>query len=561
MKKLILSFFVSVEFFNAVLCQNIGINEPNPDNSAILEMTSTERGLLIPRMTTGERDIIPSPANSLLIFNTSTQCFEAWNQPSTSWVAFGCIGCTVPTAVTASAAPNPICVGSTLTLTGSATDATSWSWTGPDSYTSASQSPTIAGITIAGAGVYILAAGNNCGWATGANTASVTVNAPPTTATNGSTQTICTTGNATLSGNNPSVGTGAWTVTSGPSTSSSQFANTSVYNTTFTPAGGAGSYVVRWTISNSPCTSSYADATITVNEPPTTADAGSDINPACDATTATLAGNDPTVGTGLWTVESGTATITDNTLYNSGVTGLAVPGTATLRWTISNPPCSDSYDDVVITTSVCGPPPCTWNGLSSFSITHTAGTVAPVTKSVTYNQTQTSLSGSSKCWITQNLGSDQQATSATDATELSAGWYWQFNKKQGFKHDGTTRTPSTAWITPIVEGSEWVAAQDPCTIELGTGWRIPTYTELVNVDATGGWSNYNHTYASVLKLHAGGNLIGATGVLEQRGAIGSCWSNHQSDANGSWRLGFSSAYSGVYNTLKDVGFNLRCIRD
>ena len=68
---------------------------------------------------------------------------------------------------------------------------------------------------------------------------------------------------------------------------------------------------------------------------------------------------------------------------------------------------------------------------------HTAGTVAPVTKTVTYGTVLTDIGGTgSKCWITQNLGADQQATSATDATEASAGWYWQFGRKQGFKHDG-----------------------------------------------------------------------------------------------------------------------------
>ncbi|NTW31658.1 MAG: LamG domain-containing protein [Bacteroidetes bacterium] len=94
-----------------------------------------------------------------------------------------------------------------------------------------------------------------------------TLKANPTAATNSSAQTIYTIGNATLSGNNPAVGTGVWSITGGPSTSSSQFGSTTVYNTTFTPAGGAGSYVVRWTISNSPCTSSSADATITVIAP------------------------------------------------------------------------------------------------------------------------------------------------------------------------------------------------------------------------------------------------------------------------------------------------------
>jgi uncharacterized protein (TIGR02145 family) len=48
------------------------------DNSAILDVSSTSQGLLITRMTTAERDNIASPATSLLIFNTTTNCFEAY---------------------------------------------------------------------------------------------------------------------------------------------------------------------------------------------------------------------------------------------------------------------------------------------------------------------------------------------------------------------------------------------------------------------------------------------------------------------------------------------------
>ncbi|PWA05441.1 MBG domain-containing protein [Flavobacterium psychrotolerans] len=90
------------------------------------------------------------------------------------------------------------------------------------------------------------------------------VNQTPTVATNGSTQTICALGTATLVGNIPAVGIGAWSVASGPSTLSSQFSNTTLAGSIFTPIGGAGDYVVRWSISNGSCLVSYADATITV---------------------------------------------------------------------------------------------------------------------------------------------------------------------------------------------------------------------------------------------------------------------------------------------------------
>ncbi|MCD4736200.1 MAG: hypothetical protein K8R53_09170 [Bacteroidales bacterium] len=192
---------------------------------------------------------------------------------------------------------------------------------------------------------------------------------------------------------------------------------------------------------------------------------------------------------------------------------------------------------------------------------HTAGDVAPVTKTVTYGTVESDLTGSNKCWITQNLGSDQQASSATDATEASAGWYWQFNRKQGYKHDGTTRTPNTPWITSINENSDWQASNDPCTLLLGTGWQLPTYMEWYNTDANGGWNNTNDAYASVLKLHAAGYLSNSSGSLYLRGSYGHYWSSsHHSNTYGG-ALYFYSSYSDVYITIKAYGFSGRCLRD
>jgi len=47
-------------------------------SSAVLELISDNKGFLLPRMTTYERDAIDDPAGSLLIYNTITRCFEIW---------------------------------------------------------------------------------------------------------------------------------------------------------------------------------------------------------------------------------------------------------------------------------------------------------------------------------------------------------------------------------------------------------------------------------------------------------------------------------------------------
>ncbi len=199
--------------------------------------------------------------------------------------------------------------------------------------------------------------------------------------------------------------------------------------------------------------------------------------------------------------------------------------------------------------------------LDSIPINHLAGSVAPVTKSVTYG-TITNIPGEiSKCWITSNLGADHQATAVNDASEASAGWYWQFNHMQGYKHDGTTRTPNTTWITSIDENSDWLAANDPCTLETGNGWRLPTSTEWTNVDAAGGWNSSDGPWNSALKMHLAGSLDGSTGSIQDRGNFGSYWSSSQ-DNNTFGQYLFFAGICGVYNNREKVyAFSIRCLRD
>jgi len=195
------------------------------------------------------------------------------------------------------------------------------------------------------------------------------------------------------------------------------------------------------------------------------------------------------------------------------------------------------------------------------TINHLAGAVAPVNKTVTYG-TVTGIHGElTKCWITRNLGASQQATVVSDATEASAGWYWQFNLKQGYKHDGTIRTPNTTWISSISENSDWTTANDPCAIELGTGWRIPTSTEWTNVNASGNWTNWNGPYGSALKLHAAGYLYYIDGSLLSRCSYGYYWSSTQNYATNGVGLDFSSGSSYMGNDDKAAGLSIRCLRD
>jgi hypothetical protein len=63
---------LAIVCFGTTMAQNVGINETgkNPDNSAMVDIESTTRGLLIPRLTKIQRNAIPGPAEGLLIYQT-----------------------------------------------------------------------------------------------------------------------------------------------------------------------------------------------------------------------------------------------------------------------------------------------------------------------------------------------------------------------------------------------------------------------------------------------------------------------------------------------------------
>ena len=206
---------------------------------------------------------------------------------------------------------------------------------------------------------------------------------------------------------------------------------------------------------------------------------------------------------------------------------------------------------VITQPAACGDP---------LIINHVAGTVAPVSKTVSYG-TVTSIPGEpAKCWITSNLGADQQATSVADATEASAGWYWQFNRMQGYKFDDV-RIPNTTWISSIDENLDWQSVNDPCAIELEGGWRLPTQSEWANVNATGGWYDWTGPWNSALKLHAAGYLYGLNGLLYDKGSYGIYRSSTQYSTTEGYVLAFVSGICHVTQTSKADAHSVRCIKD
>lgn len=172
MRKIRIAFAFCILIFalcGKIHAQNIGINNTGntPNASAMLDVSSTDKGLLIPRMTTAQRDAIASPALSLMLYNTDDNCFQAYNTILAQWENIHCFSCPAPATPGQISGDSVICpneTGITYSIV-AVTGATSYTWTGPAGSTITSGQGTTA-LTInfgATVGNVSVVANNSCG--------------------------------------------------------------------------------------------------------------------------------------------------------------------------------------------------------------------------------------------------------------------------------------------------------------------------------------------------------------------------------------------------------------
>lgn len=95
MKRLIFFFL----FISSAAFAQTGIGTTAPNASAKLEIASTDKGFLLPRMTSAQRTAITSPANGLLVYqtdgvtgfyvNTGTSASPVWLRLNSDWTKSG----------------------------------------------------------------------------------------------------------------------------------------------------------------------------------------------------------------------------------------------------------------------------------------------------------------------------------------------------------------------------------------------------------------------------------------------------------------------------------------
>ncbi|MCP4089288.1 MAG: hypothetical protein GY746_05805 [Gammaproteobacteria bacterium] len=335
---------ISFDDDTIVTTGSIGTGTNTPESSAQLEVRSTTKGLLPPRMTSAQRDLIINPAEGLQIYNTDSKCLNFYI--GYSWHEL-CGTCT-PIPIQANAGNKQAIIDETVSATLDANTPVHGTgfWTVESG---------VGGSFDNSGGPGTIFYGNPCtdytlAWtistSCGSTTDSVDISffATPIQANAGNKQAfIDETVSATLDANTPVHGTGLWTVESGVGGS---FDNSGAPGTIFY-GNPCTDYTLAWSISTS-CGSTTDSVDISFLAIPTDAHAGTDTIVPGGPTSLNLYANTPVIGEGEWTILSGGGgsfeNASDPTSLFTG--GFNIP--YSLQWTISTA-CFTSMDEMIVT--------------------------------------------------------------------------------------------------------------------------------------------------------------------------------------------------------------------
>jgi large repetitive protein len=420
--------------------------------------TSTEKAPTIASATTAANGVYT------VTISDSNNCS---NTATTSVTVSNC--CSITVSVNA----NAVCVGGTLQVSASGVGIASYSWSGPNNFTSTLQSPAMSNATTAMAGVYSVTVQGTAGvTCTMSATVSATVNAVSVTASAAST-TVLTGGTLSLSASSPTATSYLW---SGPSAFSS-----TLQNPTRTPATTAMSGIYTVTASNSTNCTNTATVSIIICD----VVVSPQVNAACVGNTIQLSANGQAVASYTWsgpagfssTLQNPTRTNADNTM--AGVYSVTVVGTA-------NPTCTASATVNVILNqkptivlasasaivasggtiqlSASGGSSYAWSGPSAFSSTlqnptRTVATSAmsgiyTVTVSTTESCTNTATISINVSPCTLSLAAEPKAVCVGATLQLSASGtnIASYNWSGPDTFSSTLQAPTRASVTSVMSG-------------------------------------------------------------------------------------------------------------
>jgi PKD repeat protein len=281
----------------------------------------------------------------------------------------------------------------------------------------------------------------------------------PSSANAGPDQTVCSS-TATLAGSSVIFGSGQWAVTSG----SANITSPTAPGTSVTGLVPGASVTLRWTISNGVCSSSTDSVVITRTQDPTVANAGPDQIVCSDS--IFMAGNSANVGSGVWSVVTGTGLLANPANPLTMASNLTV-GVNRMIWSISNGVCPPSVDTVMVQRDAQPPQPIAGPDKQICDPqTSLTGNIPPIGSG-----TWSIISGSG---IVNTPSSPNSMITAVNVGSTVLQWAFQ-NGTCPIRTDTIVVTRNPLPNSPTVSGNQTVCVGTSATINASSNAANPTY--------------------------------------------------------------------------------------
>lgn len=547
----------------------IGNNPTTVGASSLLELESTNRALVMPRVA--NTAAITTPVNGMIIYDLSSNCLKVYQNGAWS----ECVSTTTATPTVAASCSGFTGSYCTSTLSGTTFVATMTN----NGFSSIDVTGTTADVVLSGisgvnvtavspSGVQTITAGGNrvftytlAGTPSGTGTLTGTFNKQ----------------GFTCSGTVQVVASRAVTAASATPTLCINTPLTDITHTTSGATTGIG------TATGLPAgvTAAWASNTITISGTPTATGTFSYVIPVsgCGATvnaTGTITVT-PSISAGaassspIAAINIAMPNVTHTTTGATGIgTATGLPAGVTAAWasntiTISGTPTTlGTFAYTIPLVGSCG----SANATGTITVVNCGAFVA---------------AGVYKAFMCHNLGATNTSLDPNVPVQAIHGNYYQWGRSAVV---ATASTPAGAiggWYTSNVPDNSWGTASgdnfknptnDPCP----TGSRVPTKTEwdgvinasLNTVSRTGSWTNDGNFTTAIhygpsvtvktLTLPAAGYRNYPDGALVNRGFNSTYWSSTENGAI-AWFLYFDSTIATTYSDLRTGGFSVRCVSE
>jgi hypothetical protein len=434
-----------------------------------------------------------------------------------------------PSLSAVATANSPVCSGSALYLSASNHIGATYAWSGPNSFSSSSQNPSISSISSLSAGTYSLTV-TQPGCGSQSQTVSVVVGPSPSSINYGTNAPICANQTLTVSADNVSGVTYVWT---GPNGFTSSVASNSIPNASI---ASSGVYSLSMTSPGCAAINHLILADVNTQVSPVASVLGS---PLCEGAAIRFASTTIPNGTYSWSGPSGFISTVQNPAISFGNT------THTGVYTLNTlqPGCGSGSSTVSVTVgaSLAGlnggsnSPVCvggtlnltsvnrsgvtySWSGPNGFTSSSSSASIPNITTGVAGNYTLTTSSSGcgSVSYLVKVTVNNPVGMSASNNTPICAGGVVQLNAtgapRATYAWAGPNSYASTLQAPSIVNAPSTVSGVYTVTITDPTCGPLQ-YTTTVQVGAnlnqTGATSNSPVCVGSNLNLSAT-TLSGAT---------------------------------------------------